>query len=683
MFVGEELVALLVALADAGDVARKGAVLGMVGVEVGGEIGAEAGDTGAEFLDEGQVFDDLFELGGVECMAVADTGQDDVLGAEFKEDAIELVVVVHVLLALLALDFVERGLGDVNEAALDEALHLAIHEGEQEGADVGAVHVGVGHDDNLVVAGLVGVEAADGVAALADAGADGGDEGADFLVGEDFVEAGLLGVDEFAAKGEDGLEAAIAALFGGAAGGVALDEVEFGDLGIAFGAVGELAGETAAGEGALANGFAGFAGGLAGASGVEGFIDDAFADGGVGLEVLGEAFVAQRADDAFDLGGEEFDLGLGFELGVGVFDRDDGGEAFADVIAGDLGVLVLEEVVALGESVDGAGERAAEAGEVGAAIRVMDGVGVAEDLVVVGVVVLEDDLDVDLDGFFIEGGCHFFMDTNRDGVKGLLALVELFHELDDAVLVEESLGGGDGWALVGETDFEAAVEEGEFAETLGDGGGDEDGGLFKDLGVGLEGDEGAGAGGLADDVEFFDGLAALEFHVVDVAALGDLDLEPFGDGVDALGADAVGAAGEFVSTLAILAAGVEGGEHHLDAGYAVLGMDIDGDAASVVADGDGAVDVDGDVDAFAVAGEVFVHGVVENLGDAVVESALVGAADIHAGLFANGLQAFEFAQFGRVVIGRVGGLGQGVILVSFGGRLRVVGVGHLEGGSEC
>jgi hypothetical protein len=36
--------------------------------------------------------------------------------------------------------------------------HLAVEEGQQQRADVGAVHVRVGHDDDAVVAQLVGVE---------------------------------------------------------------------------------------------------------------------------------------------------------------------------------------------------------------------------------------------------------------------------------------------------------------------------------------------------------------------------------------------------------------------------------------------------------------------------------------------------------------------------------------------
>ena len=119
---------------------------------------------------------------------------------------------------------------------------------------------------------------------------------------------GLLGVDELAAQRQDGLEAAVAALLGGAAGGVALDDVELGERGIALGAVGELAGQAAAGERALADGLAGLARGLAGAGGVEGLVDDALGDGGVGLEEELQLFADDLLDDAVDLGLESLVL---------------------------------------------------------------------------------------------------------------------------------------------------------------------------------------------------------------------------------------------------------------------------------------------------------------------------------------------------------------------------------------
>ena len=74
------------------------------------------------------------------------------------------------------LTLIERRLGDIEVAALDQLRHLAEEEGQQQRADMGAVDVGVGHDDDLVVAQLVDVELV-----LADAGAQRGDQRADLL----------------------------------------------------------------------------------------------------------------------------------------------------------------------------------------------------------------------------------------------------------------------------------------------------------------------------------------------------------------------------------------------------------------------------------------------------------------------------------------------------------------------
>ena len=52
--------------------------------------------------------------------------------------------VLEVLLVLAVLHLVQRGLGDVDVAALHQLRHLAVEEGQQQGADVSAVHVGVG-----------------------------------------------------------------------------------------------------------------------------------------------------------------------------------------------------------------------------------------------------------------------------------------------------------------------------------------------------------------------------------------------------------------------------------------------------------------------------------------------------------------------------------------------------------
>ena len=68
---------------------------------------------------------------------------------------------------------------------------------------------------------------------------------------------------------------------------------------------------------------------------------------------------------------------------------------------------------------------------------------------------------------------------------------------------------------------------------------------------------------------------------------------------------------------------------------------IDGNAAAVVDDGDRAVDVDGDVDLIAEAGQRLVDRVVDDLVDQMVQPARPGRPDVHRRPLANRLQALE------------------------------------------
>ena len=87
---------------------------------------------------------------------------------------------------------------------------------------------------------------------VADARPDGGDHAADLFVGQHFVVARLVGVDDFAAQREDGLVLADASALGAAAGRIALDEIQLALLDVAAGAIAEFAGQAAAAHGALA-----------------------------------------------------------------------------------------------------------------------------------------------------------------------------------------------------------------------------------------------------------------------------------------------------------------------------------------------------------------------------------------------------------------------------------------------
>ncbi len=145
------------------------------------------------------------------------------------------------------------------------------------------------------------------------------------------------------------------------------------------------------------------------------------------------------------------------------------------------------------------------------------------------------------------------------------------------------------------------------------------------------------------------GVAALEGHAADGRGPLDVHVQAGRERVDDRGADAVQAAGGDVRAAAELAAGVQLGEDHLDAGQPGLGLLVDRDAAAVVVDLDRAVGVQGDLDAVGRAGQRLVDAVVDDLPHAVHEAAGVGRADVHARALAHRLEALQDQQVPGVV----------------------------------
>ena len=161
------------------------------------------------------------------------------------------------------------------------------------------------------------------------------------------------------------------------------------------------------------------------------------------------------------------------------------------------------------------------------------------------------------------------------------------------------------------------------------------------LRVRLEGDGGAGVVGLAHHLHLLGDLSPGKLHLIDLAVLVDLDLQPLAQGVYHAGAYAVQTAGNLVAAAAKLAAGVEDSEDDLQSGTAGLGLDVHGDAAAVVGDGDGVAGIDGHGDIGAVARQGLVDGVIHNFVHQVMKSRLTGRADVHARALAHRLQALQ------------------------------------------
>src|SRR5258705_12687384 len=102
---------------------------------------------------------------------------------------------------------------------------------------MGGVDIGLGHDDDGVVAELVVL------IALAGAAAERLDQIRDLLVGAHLLGRRAGDVEDLALQGQDRLRLAVACLLGRAAGAVALDEEDLGAERAAAAAIGELAGQ--------------------------------------------------------------------------------------------------------------------------------------------------------------------------------------------------------------------------------------------------------------------------------------------------------------------------------------------------------------------------------------------------------------------------------------------------------
>src|SRR5690606_31503533 len=105
----------------------------------------------------------------------------------------------------------------------------------------------------------------------------------------------------------------------------------------------------------------------------------------------------------------------------------------------------------------------------------------------------------------------------------------------------------------------------------------------------------------------------------DVTVALDLELEPLAGRVDRAHTDTVQPGRDLVALVVELSASVEHGHDDLGGADALLVLS-DRDAAAVVGDGDGLVEVERDPDVAAVTGEVLVDGVVDGFPDEVVQT---------------------------------------------------------------
>jgi hypothetical protein len=161
--------------------------------------------------------------------------------------------------------------------------------------------------------------------------------------------------------------------------------------------------------------------------------------------------------------------------------------------------------------------------------------------------------------------------------------------------------------------------------------------------VGMKADLGAAA--VVDFAELFEAAlrnATGEPLPVELPVACDFDHKIVGQRIHHGYADTVQAAGGLVDLAVEFAAGVQHGHDHFKGGLAgKLRMVFHRDAAAIVGDGEIAIRIKLDFDEIGMSGDGFVHRVVDDFGEKVVQRALVGAADIHARAAPHRLEALR------------------------------------------
>src|SRR5215218_7640314 len=559
-----------------------------------------------------------------------EAGDTDVsIGPDTIQRLSQLRVVFGIVLAAIVRDLVERRKSDIDVAGLDQLRHVAIQKRQHQRSNMTSVHVGIGHNDDLVVPGLVEIEA------LPHTGPYRAYQGLYLGVGEDLVDVGLLHVEDLAAQRQYGLEVSVPPAFGRSACRVALDDVELAPGRVLGRAVGELARQRRALQVALADLLPHRPRGEPRPRGLQRLVDDRLGLTRMLLQELGQVTVGRALDEALDLRVPQLGLGLPLELRFLQLDRDDRGQSFPDIVAGKTLLFLLEEALLTGVGGDRARQRRPETREVRSAFVRVDVVGEREDGVLEAAVPLHRDL------YFAR--VLLALEVEDGLVDGVLRLVDVLHEVSYAALVPVS-NVPVLFPLVKEPYLQSLVQEGRLPKATAQGVERELDGLGEDLGVGHE------AYGrprplallelalLRDCAPREPSRRALAPHI---PLKPDRDLQPLGERVHHGGAHAVQPTRDLVALAVELPAGVQRREDDLGRRLPVLRHLAYRHPAPVVGDTDGVVRVDDDQYLRAVPGEGLVYRVVDYLPNKVMKTPRSRRTDVHAGPSLDGLEAFE------------------------------------------
>ena len=295
------------------------------------------------------------------------------------------------------------------------------------------------------------------------------------------------------------------------------------------------------------------------------------------------------------------------------------------------------------------------------AVGGMNVIGKGEEIFVVALIILHGDFHGD--GIVLILGREIDH-VGMNHLERALLMNELYEAADTALVAEIILDNVVAVALVAQLNMYAGIEKRLFSQAALKHLVFVNGGFLENFGVSLEAHLGALDVGLADFLQLVDNLAAFIALKINILAVADLDLQPFGERVDDGSADAVQTAGDLVTAAAELAAGMQNGKDDRHRRKTCLAVDADRNTSAVIGDADDVAGLNHHVNLGAVTGKRLVDGVIDNLINQMVQTARSCGTDIHARTLSDSLQAFEHLNFvGAVFLFNLGNFD--IFFVSF------------------
>ena len=223
---------------------------------------------------------------------------------------------------------------DIEVAFLYNPWHKTIEECHDKRVDVRAIDIGVGHDDNLIVAQFVDIGFFIVFTFYAKAHANTLDDVHYRLCFKHLMPLHFFYIEDFTLKRKDGLRVAVASLFGRATGRIALDEENLRGFWVFIRAIGKFSWQSTARHWVFSlNAFACFSGSDTCRCGQYHLIANKLSFFWMFFEIIAKSLSHGLLHSARHFAITQFCFGLSFELRLGHLDRDNSRESFAEVFA--------------------------------------------------------------------------------------------------------------------------------------------------------------------------------------------------------------------------------------------------------------------------------------------------------------------------------------------------------------